>query len=237
MCCCEVCSVSLLDVWRKPKAISSESHPSVAVIRRDHRWTGGRLVGLITTWLEDLRDRKPSETGQCWGKHFWVNLNEKKKKWQVLFQPEPIPSLSWQFNVAIAQNNSISGEPIMTPMNQSHNENVLLSVPTIIINNPGVRFDRDLQEKICVLNTYQHGTCSLYSRGFIEQQLKGISDFIQDSFTVSSHSEYMGKEAPRIRAPIGIYCKGVLSDLWPELQQTENTSEILKGALPFGKNL
>lgn len=54
----------------------------------------------------------------------------------------------------------------------------------------------------------------------------------------------MGKEAPRIRPPIGIYCKGVLSDLWPELQQTEKTSEMLKGAtkgaLPertFGKNL
>lgn len=78
----------------------------------------------------------------------------------------------------------------------------------------------DLQEQICVFKTYQLGMCSLYSQGSIEQQLQCISDFIQDSFTVSAHSEYMGKEAPRIQKPMGIHCKGVLRDLWPQLQQT-----------------
>lgn len=32
----------------------------------------GHLVGLITTWIGELRDRKRSQTGRCWEKHFSV---------------------------------------------------------------------------------------------------------------------------------------------------------------------
>lgn len=48
------------------------------------------------------------------------------------------PSLSGQLNVVIAQNNNNSGE-LMILMNQSQDEDVLLSVPTV--KNPAVRFD------------------------------------------------------------------------------------------------
>lgn len=30
----------------------------------------GHLAGLITTWMGELRDRKCSQTGRCWEKHF-----------------------------------------------------------------------------------------------------------------------------------------------------------------------
>lgn len=62
----------------------------------------------------------------------------------------------------------------------------------------------DLTE-ICVLNTFYHWTCLLCSLGFIEQQLKCISNFIQDRFTVFTLFEYIGKAATQIQALMGIH--------------------------------
>lgn len=44
----------------------------------------GHLVGLITTWMGELRDRKHSQTGRCWGKHF--SVRKKRNNDQVYFR-------------------------------------------------------------------------------------------------------------------------------------------------------
>lgn len=173
----------------------------------------GRLVGLITTWLEDLRDRKPSETGQCWGKHFWKNLNERRK-WQVLFQPEPIhrsvdKSMLSLLRITIIVENWWY-RWIKTRMKMFF----CLRPPSKI----HVLDLTELQEKICVFKTWdvfavQPGvywaTASMHLRFLLRQFHCFYSFWVHG-----------GKEAPQIQEPMGIHCKGVLRDLWPQLQQT-----------------
>lgn len=93
--CCEVCLVSLLDIRRKPKATSSKSHPSVAVIRRDHRWTGA-VCGPNNNMSGRPEGQEAQQDRPMLRKALLSESKRKKKKnRQVQFQLEPIPSLSY----------------------------------------------------------------------------------------------------------------------------------------------
>lgn len=142
----------------------------------------GRLVGLMTTGLEELRDRKPDKTGQCWGQPFWVNLTWKKnKQWQVLFQPDPLPSLApgWTRCYPWSEQTSTADSRVnIKLMNQHRSENVIfyLRPPSVI----QVRCSQDGQEEIRALTAHQHGPIQL----FTEQHLNAPQVCC---FTVSPH--------------------------------------------------
>lgn len=163
---------------RSPCWTSGES-PRPQAARAIHQW---QLLGETTGEPGPFGGPNNNMTGRPGGQEAQrdrpmlrkalLKESKWKKKMTSSISALTNPWLSGQFNVVIAQNNNNSGE-LMILMNQSQDEDVLLSVPTV--KNPAVRFDwttgKDLFLKLgmCSLPGIYWATASMYLRFHLRQ--------------------------------------------------------------------